>query len=258
MLRRRRKAASCGRRGWSVSLHDAEKSRRDRIARAGKHLVRRSLFDNRTAAEKNHAVGDFVGEPQLVGRDDHGQAILDREAPDHLQHLIDQFRIERRGRLIEQQHARVRGNGARNRNALLLAAGQMPRQRAGTVAEADAFEQFSRAPVGVRPRNAGTQRNGPATFSSAVRWPNRLNCWNTMPTPTMARSLARSRGESGLPSSRKPMRRPPTLTVPASQPSRWLIHRSSVLLPDPLGPSNATTSPSRTVISTPASTAWLS
>jgi len=47
----------------------------------------------------------------------------------------------------------------------------------------------------------------------------------------------------------EPMRRPPTLTVPASQPSRWLIHRNSVLLPDPLGPSSATTSPTRTVMS---------
>ena len=60
-----------------------------------------------------------------------------------------------------------------------------------------------------------------------------------------------------LPSSLKPMRRPPTLTVPASQPSRWLMQRSSVLLPDPLGPSSATTSPTRTVRSSPASTAWL-
>ena len=47
------------------------------------------------------------------------------------------------------------------------------------------------------------------------------------------------------------------LDVPASQPSRWLMQRSSVLLPEPLGPSSATTSPTRTVRSTPASTGWL-
>ena len=34
----------------------------------------------------------------------------------------------------------------------------------------------------------------------------------------------------------KPRRRPPTRTMPESQFSRWLMQRSSVLLPEPLGP----------------------
>src|SRR6266436_968017 len=137
---RRHAAASCRRRGWSVGVHDAEKARRDRITRVRKNLVRRSLFDNGAAAEKDDPVRDLVGETQLVCRDDHGQPILDRQAPDHFQYLIDQFRIERRGWFIEQQHARVRGYRARDRDALLLAAGQMPRQRLGAMAEANAFE----------------------------------------------------------------------------------------------------------------------
>jgi len=42
-------------------------------------------------------------------------------------------------------------NRARDRDALLLAAGQMPRQRVGAMAEADAFEQFARALIGICP-----------------------------------------------------------------------------------------------------------
>ena len=116
---------------------------------------------------------------------------------------------------------------------------------------------FARRSASVRAQPC-TQRKGPAMFSRAVRWPNRLNCWNTMPTPSSARSLASARGDSRLPSSAKPRRRPPTLIVPASQPSRWLIQRSSVLLPEPDGPSSAITSPNRTVSATPSSTACLS
>src|SRR6266403_6010214 len=117
----RRVAASCRRRGWSVSVHDAEKARRDRVARVGQNRMCRSLFDDRTAAEEDDAVRDFVGETQLVGRDDHGQAILDRQAPDYFQHLIDQLRIKRRGWLVEQQDGWVRSYRARDRDALLLA-----------------------------------------------------------------------------------------------------------------------------------------
>jgi hypothetical protein len=40
-------------------------------------------------------------------RDDHRQAVLDGQPPDHLQHFANQLGIERRGRLVEQQHARL-------------------------------------------------------------------------------------------------------------------------------------------------------
>ena len=41
-----------------------------------------------------------------------------------------------------------------DRDSLLLPAGQMPRQRVGAMAEADAFEQLAGAAIGVEPRHA--------------------------------------------------------------------------------------------------------
>ncbi len=150
----RRSAHYAGATSGLSRFHHVEEARGDGVARAGEHLVRRPFLDDRAAAEEHHAVGDFVGEAQLMGRDDHGQAVLDREPPDHFQHFVDQFRIERRGRLVEQQHARIGRERARDRDALLLAAGQMPRQGVGALAEADAFEQFARAAVGIGARHA--------------------------------------------------------------------------------------------------------
>ena len=37
-------------------------------------------------------------------------------------HLADQFRVERRSDLVEQQHFRIHGDRARNADALLLTA----------------------------------------------------------------------------------------------------------------------------------------
>ena len=39
-------------------------------------------------------------------------------------HVVANLRIQRRERLIEQQHPRANGNGSRNGDALLLAAGE--------------------------------------------------------------------------------------------------------------------------------------
>ena len=48
---------------------------------------------------------------------------------DHAQDLAHQLRIERRGRLVEQQHFRVHRQRAGDRDPLLLSAGKLPRIR---------------------------------------------------------------------------------------------------------------------------------
>ena len=54
----------------------------------------------------------------------HGESAL-RQLLHYGQHLAHHFRIERRGRLVEEQHLGVHAQRARNRNALLLTAGQL-------------------------------------------------------------------------------------------------------------------------------------
>ena len=84
-------------------------------------------------------------------------------------------------------------------------------------------------------------------FSSTVRWGKRLNCWNTM--PTSARTWSRSVEASVR-------MKPSTMTLPLVGISSRLIQRRTVDLPDPLGPTMTTTSPSATSRST-STTAWM-
>ena len=114
------------------------------------------------AAEEHNAIRDLVGEAQLMGRDDHRQLVLNGQTADHLQHLVDELGIERGGRLVEQQHAGVRRQRASDGDALLLAAGQMPRQRVGAMGKADALKQLTGAALRVEARQAvhPAQRTG--------------------------------------------------------------------------------------------------
>ena len=69
---------------------------------------------------KATTIGGLAREADLVRDDDHRHPRSRK--PLIVQHLADQFGIERRGRLVEQQQPRLDRECARNRDALLLAA----------------------------------------------------------------------------------------------------------------------------------------
>ena len=50
-----------------------------------------------------------------------------RQVLDRYQHLLDGFRVERGGDLVEQHHVGVHRQRTRDRDALLLAAGEFAR-----------------------------------------------------------------------------------------------------------------------------------
>ena len=56
----------------------------------------------------------------------HGHAVLG-ELHHGVEHLLDHLGVERRGRLVEQHDLRVHAERARDRDALLLAAGELAR-----------------------------------------------------------------------------------------------------------------------------------
>src|SRR6185295_17640650 len=87
-----------------------------------------------------------------------------------------------------------------------------------------------------------TTRCASMMFSSAVRCGNRLNCWNTMPTSARTALMSLLLWVS---------RRPSTQISPLVGVSRWLMQRSTVDLPETLGPMMTTTLPACTVRSTP-------
>ena len=84
------------------------------------------LLGDDPAVEEEHAVRHVAGEGHLVRDDDHRHLLL-REAADDLEDLARELRVERGGRLVEEEHLRVERQRARDRDALLLAAGELAR-----------------------------------------------------------------------------------------------------------------------------------
>src|SRR4051812_44160947 len=72
------------------------------LARMPEDLVRLAFLDDAAAIEKEHAVGEIMGEAHLVGDQQHGHGGFGGEAAHDVQHLLDQLGIERRGHLVEQ------------------------------------------------------------------------------------------------------------------------------------------------------------
>ena len=82
-------------------------------------------------------------------------------------HLLAQHLVERAERLVEQQHGRLDDDRARERDALLLSAGQLPRIAVGKRAELDELERLvdrlARARCARRAACAGRTRRSRAT-----------------------------------------------------------------------------------------------
>jgi hypothetical protein len=85
-------------------------------------------------------VGGLAREAQLVGDDQHGHPAFG-EVAHHGEDFADQFGIECGSRLVEQHDFGPHGEGAGDRHALLLAAGQFDRIGIALVREAHAREQ---------------------------------------------------------------------------------------------------------------------
>ncbi|MNR40969.1 hypothetical protein D3C85_1593040 [compost metagenome] len=89
------------------------------------------------------------------------------------------------------------------------------------------------------------RRGASVRLSSTVIWPNRLNCWNTMPTSMRWRCSVASSGPTGT---------PPMVMLPLSCGSSRLMARSSVDLPEPEAPMITLTSPVQNWVETSHST----
>ena len=102
---------------------------------------------------------------------------------EQLEHVGRGVRVEVAGRLVADDQLRVGGERARDRDALLLAAGELRRQVVGLVAEADQVEVAAgdaRSARACEPRRA--KSSGSTAFSSAVSVGSSWKNWNTIPT----------------------------------------------------------------------------
>ena len=121
---------------------------------------------------------DPVGHRQrlglVVGDEDGGDAELELDPADLLAQLHPHLGVQRRQRLVEQQHLRRDGQRAGQGHPLLLAAGELVRVPVAAVGQADQLQQLARP---ARPRSALPRRrtrSPKATLSATVRFGKRL------------------------------------------------------------------------------------
>ena len=89
---------------------------------------------------EDHAVGGVARKAHLVAYHQHGHAAALELAHD-VEHAADEFRIERRGGLIEQHHLGFERERARDRDPLLLAARKLTGIGARLVGKAHPIER---------------------------------------------------------------------------------------------------------------------
>ena len=99
-------------------------------------------------AHEDDAIRDLLGKVDLMGDEDHGAAFFG-EGADHLEHLPDQFRVEGGSRFVEEHQFRLHGQGASDRDPLLLSARQAFRIGARLVGHADLLEHVVRPLLGL-------------------------------------------------------------------------------------------------------------
>ena len=86
-----------------------------------------------------HVVGDQIHRPAFLG-----------QVLDDAHHFLFQFRVKRRGRLVEQQRLGFHRQRPRDRRALLLATRKLRRVDIGLVADADLVEVAARGLLDLR------------------------------------------------------------------------------------------------------------
>ena len=83
---------------------------------------------------------DDAFEAVLGDHDGHAEVV--DEAGDRRQHVLGRGRVERRRRLVEHEHARMRGEHRTDRDALLLAAREGAQRSAAQVGDAEQVERL--------------------------------------------------------------------------------------------------------------------
>ena len=101
------------------------KSATKRVGRTLVDRVRRVALQQPAVPQHRHAVGHHERLLLVVGDDDEGDADLVLQALQLHLHGAAQLLVERAERLVEQQQTRPLDQRARQRDALLLAAGEL-------------------------------------------------------------------------------------------------------------------------------------
>src|SRR3989442_8536175 len=129
---------------WSMRKDLGQEKLRPLGARLAEEVFLLRVLDDLALIHEDHAVRDLAREAHLM-RDDHHRHAFLRELHHHVQHLVDHLRVERGRRLIEEHADWIHRQRPRNRDALLLPAGELAREFVLLSDQADAVEQLQAA-----------------------------------------------------------------------------------------------------------------
>ena len=115
--------------------------------------LRRAGLDRAAALEVDHLIRDGAGEIHVV-RDDDERLLEIVERAQQRRDLAHEPRIERRRRLVEEQHGRLHRQRARDGDALLLAAGELRRVVVLLARQTDAIQVLAADLLGLRPASS--------------------------------------------------------------------------------------------------------
>ena len=104
--------------------------------------TRQVLFSPPIRMHQHHAVGDFERFLLVVCDEDAGDVQLVVQAAQPAPQLLAHLGVERAEGLVEQQHARLDGERAGQRDALALAARELRREAVGEPVELHEVEQL--------------------------------------------------------------------------------------------------------------------
>ena len=116
-------------------------------------MLRGAGLDDPSVFHKDDPVRYLSCEAHLVGNDDHRDVLFLRELHHDVEYVLNRFRIQCTGRLIEQDDRGLAAECPRNRDSLLLSAGQGRRINTGLIPESDDIEIVIRGFLGLRQRN---------------------------------------------------------------------------------------------------------
>ena len=113
----------------------------------------RRLLDQRALVEVQ-GVGRVFGGLRVVGDHDDGLAVVAVEQLQQAQDFLGRMAVEVAGRLVADQQGRVGDDRARDRHALLLAAGEFVRAVRAAVGQADQLQRDLGVALALRGRRA--------------------------------------------------------------------------------------------------------
>ena len=142
------------------------------VGRALVEVLLRAHLPHGAVVHDHQPVGHRQGLLLVVGDHDGREPELLLQLADLDAHLLAQLGIEIGERLVEQQHVRPEDERAGQRHALLLAAGQLPRQALAQMLEADQPQGLGDAAGSSREASTLRISSPKATFCATVRCGN--------------------------------------------------------------------------------------